>query len=169
MPPKRTTKKITKAIVKRSSKKTPVKKQKNAIPATNIADEIDYGINSDEEITEEIIEESEDITLETKQTIVKEKYEYKPVIRRELIILDANNRMTSEIMSKFEYTNVIATRAKQLEKNPMVFTDINNITDYKEMAEKEVRDKKCPLDIIRHISDNVIERWHVNEMGVPVD
>lgn len=93
---------------------------------------------------------------------------YKPVIREEIIYVAPENRTTSEIMTRFEYAYVIATRARQFELGGEPFTDVDNITDYKEMAIKEVADKKCPLDIVRKIFDKTAERWHVNEMGIPI-
>jgi len=98
---------------------------------------------------------------------VKEKYEYKPVINKEIIFLHPKNRKTSEIMTSFEFTNVISIRARQIELGGSVFTDVDNLLDPIKMAEKEVRDKKCPLGIIRHLSENIAEKWQVNEMGIP--
>ena len=98
---------------------------------------------------------------------IKEKYEYKPIINREVIFIHPENRKTSEIMTMFEYTNVISTRARQIELGGTVFTDINNLSDPIKIAEKEVKDKRCPLDINRYISENIAEKWHVNEMGIP--
>ena len=97
----------------------------------------------------------------------KEKYEYKPVYNREIIFIHPENRKSSEIMTRFEYSNVISTRARQIELGGSIFTNVDNLSDPIKMAEKEVMDKKCPLDIIRYISENIAEKWHVNEMGIP--
>ena len=78
-----------------------------------------------------------------------------------------DERITSEVMTRFEYTNVVATRARQLEQGSMAFVDYSNITDYKKIAELEILTKKCPIDIIRKLNNNYIERWHVNEMIIP--
>lgn len=150
-----------------NSKSNKNKKSKNKNKKSTVLNksenDLDYGISSDEE------EEEYDEEELTPMQIMKERYEYKPLVRREITNLEATNRITSEIMTKFEYARVIAIRAKQLEKGGLAFTEIGNITDYKKIAEKEVYDKKCPLDLIRYVSDNVIERWHVNEMGIPND
>jgi len=95
----------------------------------------------------------------------KELYEYKPVINQEIIYLTSENRKTSEIMTMFEYTEIIGHRAKQIENGGPCFTNVEGITDPIKMAEKELRDRKCPLDIIRKLSNNVAELWHANEMG----
>ncbi len=106
-------------------------------------------------------------TIKTDLVKTKEKYEYTPAVHKVIVWINANDRRTSEIMSKFEYTEVISIRAKQIENGGQCFTTVENISDPLDKAKKEIRDKKCPLDIIRAITDTIYERWHVNEMSVP--
>ena len=86
--------------------------------------------------------------------------------QRELFFVRPEDRMTSEYITKYEYTRVLSIRAKQIEKDNVVQTDVTNITDPIEMAKKEVRDKRCPMSIERKINENLAELWHVNEMVV---
>jgi DNA-directed RNA polymerases I, II, and III subunit RPABC2 len=104
---------------------------------------------------------------------LKEKYEYKPLIQTKTIYVNPEDRIMSEVMTKFELTRIIGIRAAQLENHNKPFTDVGDISDPIEMAKKEIRDKKCPLSIIRvrsYENDKIIaELWEVNEMAIPTD
>ena len=103
----------------------------------------------------------------------KERYEYKPVISSEIIYVHPENRITSDVMSKFELCEVRSHRAKQIESGLLPFTDIGDLTDPLAIANKEICDKKCPLDIVRvileHNNIKIAEKWHVNELAIPAD
>jgi DNA-directed RNA polymerase subunit K/omega len=99
---------------------------------------------------------------ENKQ-IIPNKYE----IDRELFFMRPENRITSEFITKYEFARVVSIRAKQIERDNLVFTTIPpNITDPIAMAVQEIRDKKCPLSVVRKIGLNLAEKWDVNEMAV---
>lgn len=114
-------------------------------------------------------DENEIPDLEFVSNTTKERYEYKPVLRAEIIYKDPKERCTSEVMTKFEMCEVKSIRAKQLEQGKTVFTDIGGLTDPLAIAEKEIIDKKCPLSIVRMITDKIAEKWQVNEMAIPYD
>lgn len=97
----------------------------------------------------------------------KTKYVYNPSDVVEYIYIHPELRKTSEVMTKYEYTNVISIRADHIQKNDKCFTNTENISDPIEMAKKEIEDKKCPLSILRNITDNIYEIWQVNEMVIP--
>lgn len=101
--------------------------------------------------------------------VAKERYEFRPVLRTQIVYKLPEHRVTSEVMSKFELAEVISIRARQLESSAKVFTDIGDLTDPLAIAKKEIIDKKCPLDIVRMITDKIAERWHVNELSIPPD
>jgi DNA-directed RNA polymerase subunit K/omega len=86
---------------------------------------------------------------------------------KEIVIADASTRRTSEVMTYFEYTEVVSNRAKQIENGGKIYTDIGNLANPIEMAELEISMKKCPLSVMRMISSNIAEVWEVNEMVVP--
>lgn len=165
------TKKISKSRISKPKDKTrKTGKVKKLNPKPPI-ETIDYGVDNLSDNAGEISDESKDkeeipeLTTDVNQSL-KERYEYNPVVRTEIVYLTPENRKTSEIMTRFEYTEIISQRAKQIENGGPCYTDVDDLTDPIDMAEKEVRDKKCPLDIIRMISANVAELWHANEMGV---
>jgi DNA-directed RNA polymerase I, II, and III subunit RPABC2 len=98
-----------------------------------------------------------------------EERKYTPPTVAEIIYFTANNRITSEVMTRYEYCEVISIRAKQLENSELCFTDPGTLTDPIAIAKKEIADKRCPLRISRCICDNKFELWDVNEMAIPVD
>ncbi len=101
------------------------------------------------------------------QQINKERYEYRPEITKTKIIMDPTNRITKEYMSKFEYAEVLSIRSKQIENGGDAFTDVSNLSDPIEIAKKEILDKKCPISILRHLTDDIVEKWDVNELSIP--
>jgi DNA-directed RNA polymerase subunit K/omega len=85
------------------------------------------------------------------------------------IVTPDDRRITSEIMTKFEYTRVIAERAKQIENGSTPFINTENETDPIKIAEQEIKAKQCPIQVKREITKNIIEVWRVNEMIPPFD
>ena len=94
-----------------------------------------------------------------------EKYETE--MHKEIVIVPSSYRKTSEVITKFEFTDVVSNRAKQIENGSPIFVDIKDETDPIAMAELEIRLKRCPLSIRRLISNNIAEIWEVNEMMIP--
>ena len=75
--------------------------------------------------------------------------------------------MSSEVITKFEFTDVVSNRAKQIENGSPIFVDIKNESDPIKMAEMEIRMRSCPLSIRRIIGNNICEIWDVNDMIIP--
>ena len=86
-----------------------------------------------------------------------------PLIKEEYII-PKEKRETREILTKYEYTEAISIRAKDIEKECLVFTNIEGEIDPIKIAKKEIKDKKCPLSIKRTLSDGNVEIWDINEL-----
>lgn len=108
--------------------------------------------------------------LEPVSNITKERFEYTPKIRTEIVYRLPEDRQTSEVMTKFELCEILSIRAKQIEKkSTKIFTDAGELTDPIEIAKKEVMDKRCPFSIVRMLTDKVAEKWQVNEMAIPYD
>jgi DNA-directed RNA polymerase I, II, and III subunit RPABC2 len=74
-------------------------------------------------------------------------------------------RITSEYMTLYEYAMVIGNRATHISQGAPIFVDITGLTEARDIAIKEIREKKCPLSISRRIG-NKIEIWEVNEMSI---
>lgn len=88
---------------------------------------------------------------------------------REIRITPRDRRITSEIMTLFEYCEVIGIRSLQIEKGSPIFTDAGDLTSPSEIARKELFDRKCPLMITRSTGRFEAEEYSVNEMGFPAD
>ncbi len=83
------------------------------------------------------------------------------------IITPEDKRITSDIMTLAEYTRVISERAQQIEHGATIFINIKSETNPIKIAEQEILEKKCPLNIHRYITRNILEVWQVNEMCIP--
>lgn len=83
------------------------------------------------------------------------------------IIVKSENRITSNILSIYEYIELISIRASQITNGSFVFTDVIGLSDPLEMAKKEVIDNRCPLYVKRHIGLNRYELWSPNVMSKP--
>lgn len=88
-------------------------------------------------------------------------------LHKEELIVPDDYRMTSEIMTLAEYTRVIEERAKQIENGSPIFITLKTESDPIKIAEKEIKQKKCPLKIARFLTKNIKEEWDVNEMILP--
>jgi len=90
-------------------------------------------------------------------------------IYKEEIIVPREYRQTSEIMTQAEYVRVISERSKQIENGSRYFIELTNETEPNEIAINEIKQKKCPLSIVRYVANNktIKEIWNVNEMIIP--
>jgi DNA-directed RNA polymerase I, II, and III subunit RPABC2 len=74
------------------------------------------------------------------------------------------NRITSNIMTKYERARILGTRALQLSRNAPTSVDTSGITDPLKIAEKELILKKCPLILRRNFPNGTFEDWKVSEL-----
>lgn len=156
--------------------KKKISKKKQHTEEKNIENIVDENIQVDEEVDELDFDVDVDEFFDEKNfedfgskinfhVFNPEKYEN--VIHTEIIIIPNIYRRTSEIITKYEFTNVISIRAKQIENGSKIFTECKNITEPIEMAKLEIKHKKCPLSIRRMISNNIAEIWDINDMIIP--
>lgn len=82
-------------------------------------------------------------------------------------IIKNEDRITSNILTKYELIELISTRAKQISNGCHIFTNVNGLTDPIEMAKKEIADNKCPLSLMRNIGLNKYELIFPNHMAKP--
>jgi DNA-directed RNA polymerase I, II, and III subunit RPABC2 len=130
---------------------------------TDIDEELDFDADA-----EEFFDESNFKDFDTRiQFRIFDPEKYENEIHKEIIVVPKQYRKTSEVITKFEYTDVTSNRAKQIENGSPIFTDIKDESDPIKMAEMEIRMKRCPLSIRRLISNNICEIWDVNEMIIP--
>jgi DNA-directed RNA polymerase subunit K/omega len=80
--------------------------------------------------------------------------------------VDPSDRKTSHILTKYERAMVIATRASQIQKTGVYYIDntILRLDDPVAIATRELIDRKCPINIVRKITETTAELWDVNHM-----
>lgn len=109
--------------------------------------------------------------LEEPYTHMPNKYVYVPLIETKTLYVHPDARITSEVMTDFEYNHIVGLRAQQLANELKSFTEINDLSDPIEIAKLEIANKRCPLSIrrVRTILDgrDIAELWDVNEMSIP--
>ena len=91
---------------------------------------------------------------------------------RTVVIVPDEERITSDIMTMFELSEIIGLRAQQIAMKETVFTNVDNLTNTRDMAIKELIDRKCPLSIVRIVKKGIKqmkEIWACNDMGFPID
>lgn len=176
MPPKKLTKTSAKVT---SAKKSEGKVKDKSVSAKALKKE-DIDLDIDDDLSGEEVEDAEDgeeeffnrdsyMSFAKKYDIEKISSDY--YVNNDLhkvdVIVPKDLRRTSEIMSYAEYARVIAERAKQIENGSPMFIESKNEHSPINIAEKEVRQKMCPLKIIRYLTKNIKEEWSVNEMIIP--
>lgn len=185
MPPKKSSQKV---IQKEDIKEPESNEFDYEDDADSIGTELIEDLDAADDAIEDTITAEDSISKDPKSTsksiqipallevsdAVKEKYEYKPAIQSHTVYVHPDDRITSEIMTKFEYCEVVSIRSKQIEDGAQPFIDIDELSDPIQIAKKEIAYKKCPLSIIRHrtITDGnitIAELWQVNEMATPTD
>ena len=95
--------------------------------------------------------------------------------KREILNLKSNNknrniigssRKTSHIIQKLELTELISARATHIEGGSDVYVDVLNETTAKKIALSELKNRRFPLKLMRHLNENVNEIWDPNEMSI---
>jgi DNA-directed RNA polymerase I, II, and III subunit RPABC2 len=87
-------------------------------------------------------------------------------------VVEKNKRITPNILTKYEYVNIINTRAQQIssdveyQKNPKIFIDISKLDNSRlhdsiYIATEEFKQHKIPFIITRFIGDTKVEYWNL--------
>ena len=67
-------------------------------------------------------------------------------------------------ITKFERVRVIGARATQISRGAPSTVELNGLEDALEIAEKEFRERKCPLVVVRKYPNGKVEEIPVSEM-----
>lgn len=88
-------------------------------------------------------------------------------------VVAPDQRRTSNILSRFEMTEVVSIRARQIEEHNNCIVDTAGLDDPILMAKRELMMRKCPLTLSRYVGDKraadgvvyaYYEYWDPNEM-----
>lgn len=81
----------------------------------------------------------------------------------------SSDKITSPLMTKFEYTRLLGIRAMQISMNAPVMIDVGNMIDPIKIAKKEMKECKIPLIIKRKLPNGIFENWNICDMIIPND
>lgn len=81
----------------------------------------------------------------------------------DIIIVHPDERKTSQYASRYEIAELISIRAIQLQKGFPAYVDTNGIQSEIDQAGKELRERKCPLCVMRKVG-NKYEIWPASEL-----
>ena len=177
MPPKKTTKQKNLNSTELVEPITPVDDKASDLSIKEIPEILEIKRNKLEEIKKKIDIKPRKfnnpfIKNDTpKKEEYEERYAYKPTLEVNTIYVHPNNHKTSDVMTMFEYAEVIGIRAVQISNGSPVFTDVGDLTDNIEIAKLELANKKCPLAIVRIRTTNgttaIAEVKKVNSLALP--
>ena len=117
-----------------------------------------YELNDDDD------DDLDDLATNSKITFIDNELENESKIQ---FIIKSDDKITSNILTIYEMTELIGIRATQISQGAPVFVDIEYISDPIEMAKKEIINNKCPLYIKRYIGLDRYELWDPNIMIKP--
>lgn len=86
------------------------------------------------------------------------------------VIVNKEDRISDGFISEYEYVRVLSIRSKQIMLGGKIM--LNNGEELRkrltprEIAEMEIKNKCCPLIIVREMCNGSVERWSVNELEV---
>jgi len=130
-------------------------------------DEVEEVVGSDyeeEESDDELPAEAKKLSVQPITEDLQDSNYY-----RTITVVPDNMRITSDIMTVFEFSEIIGIRTLQIEKGSPVFTDVSELHTPYDMAIKELFDRQCPLKVIRKTGPFEQEEYRCNEMGFPAD
>ena len=91
---------------------------------------------------------------------------------RSVFIVHPEMRQSSFRMTVAEMSRVISVRSEQIEKGEHIFTEVGDLSTPTAIAEKELREGRCPLVISRTVAtgpnqERIQERFRVRDMTLP--
>ena len=75
-----------------------------------------------------------------------------------------NERMTTPYLTKYEVSRLLGTRSLCLALNNKKKVDTCSSVDSLEISKLELKEKKIPLRIRRHLTDGSYEDWNLSEL-----
>lgn len=118
-------------------------------------DEEEDDEEEDETVFDDLVENNDG---ETNDEIKVEELYNEPIRTERIIIISKpENRITSDFMTKQEYTEALSTRIMQLEQEQIAFVDISDLSNPVDIAKREIAMKKCPLILRRHLGSKIVD------------
>lgn len=73
-------------------------------------------------------------------------------------------KKTIPCMTKYEKALLIGTRAQELNNGALPTVNVGGLKSTVSIAEKELRERKLPMIIRRHLPDGSFEDWKIDEL-----
>jgi len=73
-------------------------------------------------------------------------------------------KISMPFLTKYEKARLLGLRIKQLTSGALPLIDTTGFSNYIEIAEEELKQKKTPLIIKRRMPNNKFEYWKINEL-----
>lgn len=87
---------------------------------------------------------------------------------KEVIIVREADRLTRNVLSVAEMTEIVSIRSVQIQEKNNCLVDITGLTDPRKMAQRELMERMCPLYLRRLVGDDgsnsYYEVWNPNKM-----
>ena len=129
----------------------------------NSDDEEDYLQKFDDEIKKSYVDTTH--PEETSANYEEIKALSKVIRNKEGIIIDELHK-SIPILTKYELTNVLGTRAKQINAGAQSYIDQKDIIDGYILAQIELKQKKLPFIIKRPMPNGGCEYWKVSDLEI---
>lgn len=118
----------------------------------------------------------ESVESDIEVDIIPETVEAPIAITKEVVVVKPENRRTSSVMTAFEMAECNSFRGTDIARNNNCLVDTTGLTDYMDMAKRELMMRMCPLTLRRfvgeRIRDGIVEEvyewWSPNEMTFAV-
>lgn len=104
-------------------------------------------------------DDDDDIIDEDDTEIVDPNYEMNTILQ-----VPDEERLSRNILTKYEIVRIIGTRAKQISDGSKVFVKYDGNKSAIELAELELRNKMIPLKIKRPLPNGKYEIWKLSEL-----
>jgi DNA-directed RNA polymerase subunit K/omega len=87
------------------------------------------------------------------------------------VIVDNVDRKTSDILTRYEATDLVAKRAAMIERSATVFVETRESDNACTIAYRELIERKIPLLLLRVVgvseAGRTVEMWDPKQMGLP--
>jgi DNA-directed RNA polymerase I, II, and III subunit RPABC2 len=127
----------------------------------DVADDSKFGeeVEDDDESLEEAEEQDDmkDAGWSTRSLVGVE--DHRDTLRRL-----SEPKRTPPILFKYEMTQALGVRTKQLQLGAMANVSTAGCRDEIQIAERELEEKKMPLIVVRHVSPTEVEYWRIGDL-----
>jgi DNA-directed RNA polymerase subunit K/omega len=125
----------------------------------------DYEIEEDDEDDDEYNELEETDNIENVYDDIEFEDKFEPIENNKTdIILDKENRISSNRLTKYEMVRILGERTKQLTMGAKPLVKNYEGLSYEKIAEEELKLNMIPYIIKRPLPNGKFEKWYLDEL-----